>query len=95
MKWQDLLDHLITVEGECMEENYGKGKALNDADEKINAGIRRGYADLLAVRSTLMAAPELLVALQEALDVMGGRIDDGYPAWADRAREVIAKAKGS
>lgn len=42
----------------------------------------------------LAAAQELLDALHEALEVMGGWGDDGDPAWADRARAAIAKAEG-
>lgn len=78
MTWGELLDHMITVEGECMEENYGKGRALNDADEECNAGIRRAYASLLKVKPALMAAPELLAALREAyaaLDFAQAQVD--------------------
>lgn len=40
-------------------------------------------------------ASELLESLVEALDVMGDWGEDGDPAWAERARAVIAKAKGT
>lgn len=42
----------------------------------------------------IAAAPELLDALKESLDVMGEWGDDGDPAWASRARAAIAKAEG-
>lgn len=102
MKWQDLLDHLITVEGECMEENYGKGRALNEADEERNAGIRKGYAELLKVRSVLMAAPEMLAALYlagNALDYAQAQVDSERDAvairsWRRDVNRAIAKAEG-
>jgi len=42
----------------------------------------------------ISAAPCLLEALKEALDVMGNWGEDGVPAWAERAREAISKAEG-
>jgi len=103
MTWRDLLDHLITVEGECMEENYGKGRALNEADEECNAGIRQGYAELLKVRSVLMAAPELLEALRLARDDLSDLLeaadltDEGVADTTEVLNKVIAaiaKAEG-
>ena len=51
-------------------------------------GWNAGDLDLMA------AAPDLLAALKDALDVMGDWGDDGDPAWAIRARDAIAKAEG-
>ena len=104
MKWQDLLDHLITVEGECMEEFYGKGRALNEADEECAAGIRQGYAELLKVRSVLMAAPELLAVCQAMAGDLQALLDgDDFSGMSDAEmfgvmlrslNAAIAKAEG-
>ena len=40
------------------------------------------------------AAPDMLAALKEALEVMGDWGDEGEPAWSERARAAIAKAEG-
>lgn len=104
MTWQALLDHLITVEGECLEENYGAGRALNAADEKCNAGIRQAYADLLRVRNILLIAPELLEALRDAEKTLrwaaqratrrvNAEVVGGWLYHADKAHDVIAKAE--
>lgn len=103
MRWQDLLDHLITVEGECMEENYGAGRALNESDEECNTGIRQGYAELLKVRSILMAAPEMLAALRladNALDYAQAQVDSERDAaalrsWRRDVQRAIASAVGT
>lgn len=103
MTWQALLDHLITVEGECLEENYGEGSALNSADEECNAGIRQAYADLLQIRSVLLIAPELLEALRDAEKTLrwaaqrathrvSAEVVEGWLYHADKAHDVIAKA---
>lgn len=102
MKWNELLDHLIAVEGECMEENYGKGRALNASDEECNAGIRRAYASLKEMQPVLEAAPDLLSALRLGMEWCE---NDGYPddhcmvsdherAFRQAARAAIAKAEG-
>lgn len=92
MTWAQLLDHLITVEGECMEENYGKGRALNDADEECNAGIRKAYQSLLKVKPSLMAAPDLLEQCKYLLE------NAEAACWSEfmlaDARAAIAKAEG-
>lgn len=101
MRWQDLLDHLIIVEGECMEENYGVGRGLNESDEECHAGIRKGYAELLKVRNILMAAPELLKALKvaaDAIDYGQAQVDseeDRYRLrkWLVQVKRVIAKTE--
>lgn len=94
MKWNELLDHLITVEGECMEENYGKGRALNASDEECNAGIRRAYASLKEMQPVLEAAPSLLSACKEMV-LAFDRGDEGDEMLALRSlRKAIAKAEG-
>jgi hypothetical protein len=40
------------------------------------------------------AAPELLEALEDAIDVAGNWGEDGDPSWLVRAKEAIQKAKG-
>jgi len=89
--WKGLLDHLIIVEGECMEENYGKGCGANDSDEECNAGIRKAYAQLVKVQPVLMAAPDLLASLKELMPMWECGIKE---AWVERARAAINKAEG-
>jgi hypothetical protein len=48
----------------------------------------------LADSALIAAAPELLDALRDALDVMGDWGEDGDPEWANVARAAIAKAEG-
>jgi len=43
----------------------------------------------------IAAAPDLLEALQDLLDVVGVRIDDPRIVQFDRARAAIAKAEGA
>lgn len=101
LDWKGLLDHLIIVEGECMEENYGKGCGANDSDEECNAGIRKAYAQLVKVQPVLMAAPELLTGLQAAVESLvelaqyeEAAKDMVATGWFDNAVKAIAKAKG-
>jgi hypothetical protein len=102
LDWKGLLDHLIIVEGECMEENYGEGCGANESDEECNAGIRRAYDELVKVQPVLMAAPELLAALHlaaDALDYAQAQVDSENDAHNLRVRlvqvkRVIAKAEG-
>jgi|LakMenEpi03Aug12_release.lakeMendotaPanAssembly.Ray.scaffolds.fasta_scaffold198479_3 hypothetical protein len=99
LDWKGLLDHLIIVEGECMEENYGKGRASNEMDEECNAGIRKAYAQLVKVQPVLMAAPELLAALKLCKQALKNYIDSGYDEDEDQeayaaAMAAINKAEG-
>jgi hypothetical protein len=97
--WKGLLDHLIIVEGECMEENYGEGRATNEMDEECNAGIRKAYAQLVAVQPVLLAAPELLEALRSAVAVLSGwectsKLDAGDTQTVRLCKAALAKAEG-
>lgn len=99
--WAQFLEHMVTVEGECMEESYGAGRALNDADEEINAKTRKDFAELRAMMPVLLAAPELLAALQDWVDlydagqlVIEGEADEGDDPIVGAAKAAIAKATG-
>jgi hypothetical protein len=93
--WASFLEHIVIVEGECVEENYGRGSGANDADEKMNAATRRNYASLKAMMPVLLAAPELLAALKEMvmLRCLGGATADNDSA-TQRAVMAINKAEG-
>ncbi len=92
--WKELLDHLIVVEGECMEENYGAGRAANDMDEECNAGIREAYAALVNVQPVLLAAPDLMEALRSALDRWDDEDEGDAPSLGAAMRAALAKAEG-
>lgn len=69
----------------------GWGKVV-DAEGKAICMVtyrKNGYNDLL-----LAAAPELLAALEWAVDRLDDDPDPDYSAALDAARAVIAKAKG-
>jgi hypothetical protein len=63
--WARFLKQMMIVESECIEENYGEGRGLNDSDEENNAETRRDFASLQAMLPTLLAAPELLAACKQ------------------------------
>jgi hypothetical protein len=62
--WARFLKQMMIIESECIEENYGEGRGLNDSDEENNAETRRDFASLQAMLPTLLAAPDLLAALR-------------------------------
>lgn len=65
---------------------FGQWAAIATVDSIISKGeSARKNARLIA------AAPELLAALQEAVDGMGG----SYATWSVKARAAIAKAGGA
>jgi hypothetical protein len=43
----------------------------------------------------IAAAPDLLDALEEAIEVVGSWGDDGDPSWLERAKSAIAKVGGA
>jgi len=59
------------------------------------ASQQKDSAETEANISLIAAAPDLLEALQDLLDVVGVRIDDPRIVQFDRARAAIAKAEGA
>ena len=59
------------------------------------ASQQKDSAETEANISLIAAAPDLLDALQDLLDVVGVRIDDPRIVQFDRARAAIAKAGGA
>lgn len=81
---------------------YAEGSDIGSA-ENITVGVAiagrtdDGYishAQVQANANLMAAAPDLLDALKDALDVMGDWGADGDPAWAGVAKAAIAKAEG-
>jgi hypothetical protein len=85
---------MVIVEGECMEESYGAGRALNDADEEMNAKTRKDFAELRAMMPVLLAAPELLEVLERCNDRWDDADEEDNPALGQAIRAAIAKATG-
>lgn len=57
--------------------------------------IKDNIASFIAAERLTAAAPDLLAALKDALEVMGDWDDEGAPGWAQAARAAIAKAEGA
>lgn len=69
---------------------------INDPSPEGNGFIYGVEADEEDVANgrLISAAPKMLAALKEALEVIGSWGEDGDPAWGTRAEAAIAKAEG-
>lgn len=95
MTWDRYLQFLMEVEEENIAENYRVGRALNDADEELNLDVRKGFDNLKAVLPMLLAAPDLFVALQKAVQVMQDHdIDEAMAGEFTMFTDALQKAEG-
>ena len=66
---------------------------VNNADGNTLCLFPGGTLEEAKANAALFAAaPDLLDALVDALEVIGSWGEDGDPAWAERAKETIRKA---
>ena len=66
---------------------------VNDADGNTLVACAGSTIEEAKANAALFAAaPDLLDALVDALEVIGSWGEDGDPAWAERAKETIRKA---
>jgi len=97
--WAKFLNGMIEVERDCLEENYGEGRAQNEMDEENNAETRRDFASLQAMLPVLLAAPELLEALKEIAEDCEHRLrkgkDNGDKQTLKTCLKAIKKAEGA
>ena len=70
-----------------------KNIVVNDANGNTLVACAGSTLEEAKANAALFAAaPELLDALVDALEVIGSWGEYGYPAWAERAKETIRKA---
>jgi len=60
----------------------------------IQGGPGVSEEEMEANARLFLESPELADCLEDALDVIGSWGEDGDPAWAQRARECLARIRG-
>jgi hypothetical protein len=82
-------------------QNIRNGDGLDVATVDSERSTERCTSDRIPLKEwtantrLIAAAPDLLDALEEAIEVVGSWGDDGDPSWLERAKSAIAKVGGA